>query len=381
MSSSSFTMSTFSPNTRLPNLLWKKREIPSKYAYVVSVFKDEKYLLGALVVAWSMKMAGSNADIILLATDVSEELIELAKCVFDRIYEVSYLRVSCHQLRTDKQRSRYSNWMDISCSKWNCLALVEYNKIIFLDSDLLILQSLDNLFKLSTPAGTFSSPQAKGYCENGGMYNPYLLLKEGDLVNEKMIAEGLDGTRGSSFTVIGTSLVLSPNIEHWNKFITMLDTYRSNNLFGYKNCNSGIDEQALVHFYSRHLSDEKIQWTHVSQRSGWIPWKPKWIMNNEYPPSVIHYFGKKPWLMERGEWIDLEPWYDAVKTMIDKWPKEDDKKKLQMFYGNAKLEKKNLSGCFYCKLFGINKKCSMFSQNGIIVCETYQTQAKKSSVE
>jgi hypothetical protein len=297
------------------------------------------------VAAFSLKATKTPNDVVLLAADVPEDMLKLASRVFDRIYQVPYLRLHCLPLRTQKQRERYGSWMDVSCTKWNCLGLTAYRKVMFLDADKLVLANIDSLFELPTPAGTFSSPQARGYCQSGGMYNPYLELKEGQGVDERMVLEGLMGTRGS-FTVIGTAVVLSPTQEHYDKLVQMLGTYTAKSSFGYPTCNSSTDEQVLAHFYSLHLG---APWTYVSQRHGWIPWRRDWLREGEWPPTVLHYFGRKFWALDRGEWLDLEPLWSIIGSMIESWPVETERPALRKLYGEQ-LDKQPQSGCFYCKL-------------------------------
>jgi len=356
-------------------LEWSKEEKTSQYAYVFSVFKNSKYLLAALAAAWSLRRTDTRENIVLMVTDIPDDMIELAKRVFDRIYSVPYLRVHCKPLRTEKQRKRYESWMNVSCTKWNCLALTEYEKIIYLDADTLILRNIDELFQLSTPAGTFSSPQARGYALKGGMNNPYLSLREGNTVKSEIVEEGLVGRNGASFTVIGTSVVLSPNATHFSELLSMLAKYDESNLFGYPSCNSGIDEQVLAHFYNYHLpsvTEQSFTWTYISQNTGWIPWHPEWLRKDEWPPRVIHYFGQKFWEMKREDWLDLEPLWTTIQNLINNFP-ESKKKKLTALYG---LTEKQISGCFYCKLTTSNWKKHQFMTETDVICPNYQSQLK-----
>jgi hypothetical protein len=356
-----------------PILIHGKGKI-SDYAYVLSVFKDSSYLLGALAAAFSIKQTGSPNDVVLMVTDIPNDMISLAKQVFDKIYSVPYIKVNDRPLRTEKQRERYGSWMSVACTKWNCLALVEYKKVMFVDADKIILTNVDHLFELPTPAGTFSSPQAKGYCKNGGMYNPYLKLREGDTVSDSMISDGLDGSKGSSFTVIGTMLILTPSADHYAKFKSMLESYK-NKPFGYGNCNSSIDEQAIVHFHSRHLSGMK--WTYISQKHQWICWKPEWLRDEERKNTVIHYFNLKAWKLNRSEWPDLQPWWTMVKLMLEKtkWNGEE-RERLEILYRKDQLEMKDLEGCFYCKLFSSRSSSdhSFMRADGSIGCGTWNSQ-------
>lgn len=367
-------------NTLTEPILIHGNETHSDYAYAFSVFKDSSYLLGALAAAFSIKQTNSPNDVILMVTDIPNDMISIAKAIFDRIYSVPYLSIHDKPLRTEKQRERYGSWMSVACTKWNCLALIDYKKIMFVDADKIILTNIDYLFKLQTPAGTFSSPQAKGYCKTGGMHNPYLKLREGDTVPYRMIVEGLDGSNGASFTVIGTMLIITPSLDHYCKFKSMLNLYSKNKPFGYGTCNSSIDEQALVHFYSMHLpriAKEKIEWTYISQQHQWICWKPEWLRNEEFPPTVIHYFGLKAWKLNRRDWPDLQPWWEIVKFMLEKTKWTDvERECLETLYRKDQLQLKDLEGCFYCKLFN-SKDCSthrFIGSDAKIGCKLWNSQ-------
>ena len=81
--------------------------------------------------------------------------------------------------------------------------------------------------------------------------------------------KGYHGNYGPSFTVIGTSVVLSPNTEHFSHLSNMLAEYDESKSFGFEKCNSGIDEQVLAYFYSYFLSEimkQNFSWTYVSQQ-------------------------------------------------------------------------------------------------------------------
>lgn len=369
--------------TNGPALLFGNKKV-SAHAYVFSVFKDSSYLLGALAAAFSIKQTNSQNDVVLMVTEVPEDMISIAKAVFDRIYSVPYLQVEARPLRTEKQRARYESWMNIACTKWNCLALTDYKTVMFVDADKIILSNLDHLFNLPTPAGTFSSPQAKGYCKNGGMYNPYLRLREGDRVHYNAIAEGLDGCRGTSFTAIGTMLTLTPSASDYSEFKSMLQLYSKEKPFGYPTCNSSIDEQAIVHFYSRHLSvktEKNIDWTYISQQHQWICWKPEWLRKGEFPPTVIHYFGLKAWKMDRADWLDLQPWWAIVKLMLQTagWD-EQTRKQLEELYRKDQLEMRGPTGCFYCKLLAFHHHTThaFMAADGKIECPLWNEQKKSS---
>lgn len=351
-------------------------------AYIFLVMKDEKYALGAMTAAFSLRLTKPKYPIVCMVTNDIKNILPQLKKVFDVVVVVPYLETVTNSLRTHKQNTMYANWKDISFTKWNCLNL-DYNKVLFLDADKIILENMDHLFELNTPAGTFSSPHSEVYLGNGtsGIKDPYYPIKHGEYVTDQMINIGLFGERGkSSFTVIGTSILLSPNKRHYDSLVTMLSKYSHSKPFGLS-CYSMTDEQSIVFFYKEYLPktlNQHFKWTYISQKYNWISWRYKWLRKtknyNEFPPSLIHYFGIKPWILERNDWLDLEVWWTIVKHMIITVFNND--KDIQELYRPEQLLKIEQPGCFYCKIANIsdwnnhqfiNKECS-------IVCPLYIKQ-------
>ena len=169
---------------------------------------------------------------------------------------------------------------------------------MLVDADKVAFFNMDHLFDLPTPAGTFSSPWAKPFCEGGGgMNNPYLELKHGDEVPFAAVEEGL----ATSFVCYATVNVLSPSRDDYE---TMKDWLDEEQPFGFPNCTSGSDEQAIAAFYTYCNLRPNKRWTHISQQYQCIPWRTEWMEGKR--PYLFHFFNKKPWCMPRGDWLDLE---------------------------------------------------------------------------
>lgn len=364
----------------------KKENTETKNAYVFAVFNEPSYSLGAMTCAHSIKLTGTEAHVVCMVTkDIPSSYLELMKGVFDRIFEVPYLKAHTIPLRTEKQRTMYKAWIRIGFTKWNCLALTDYEKVVFLDADKVVLRKMDTLFEMPTPAGTFSSPHGEGYCVRPGIHNPYFKLKHGETVPRNAIEEGLSGQRDpktnkvkSSFTVIGTSVVLSPNIEHYEWAQKALRIFGEKNPFGFPYCNSMMDEQFLCFFYHDYLpskTNKNFDWTYVSQKYNWILWDKHWLRKEEFPPYVLHFFGIKPWILKRYDWLDLEVWWDFVATMIER---SSTGSSLSKLFRSEQLDLTPQKGCFYCKLYG--EQCwtgHNFMKKGKMQCPRYKGELEK----
>ena len=283
-----------------------------KLAYVVLVMSGDAYVPGALLTAFTIGRADGpsrRADLVCMVTsDVSESARASLALVYDRVVEVPLIEAPVRRMHTAKQEKKYGGWSSKAFTKWNCLSFTEYDRIIFMDADTLVVSSIDELFDVATPAGTFSSPWAIPYARNGrtaGMRNPYKSLRHLDAVPDSAIRDGLDG----AFVVIGTTVVLTPSLDDFNRIKEIL---KETSPFGSSACNSGMDEQLLVSLYL----DLGRSWTYIHQLFNFIPWHRQWLCDADRPPRVFHFFSDKPWTMPRASWPDLELFWECVQALV-----------------------------------------------------------------
>lgn len=316
----------------------------SRYAYVFSVFKDPQYMLGAIVSAYSIKCTDTKYNLVCMTTpDISNSWTDLAKQIFDDVITVPYIQGYTIDMKTRTQQKMYKGWKNISFTKWNCMKLIQYEKILFIDADKVILENIDHLFDLQTPAGTFSSPFSDKYGKHSGrgIKDYFWKHKHGDTVETRLIQKGLkDG-----FVVIGTCILLKPCEKTYIEMINTIESYTEDKPFGFPECNSMIDEQFICF-------QIKNKWTYISQKYNWIPWHSQWLRKDEYPPAVIHYFSTKPWVLRRSEYHDLEIWWDYVTQMIHNIYKDD--KEVIKLYREDQYNNLTFEGCSFCKILKKN---------------------------
>ena len=66
-------------------------------------------------------------------------------------------------MRGKKRQQLYSQTFTSTIfTKWNCLTLAEYDKIVCVDADVAFQTNADDLFDLPAPAGTFDNPWHSG---------------------------------------------------------------------------------------------------------------------------------------------------------------------------------------------------------------------------
>lgn len=336
----------------------------NKYAAVWLFMKNREYLAGILASVYSWKMSGSKAETVVMITpDLAAvpEIMTTLRTVVDRIVEVPYIRVKS-QLR-EGIMGKYGTWYTEGYTKWNCLKLEEYEKVLLMDADTIIFNCMDELFDLNAPAGTFSSPWIKPYSDNrNAKPNVYAGHdNHGDLIPLEMVEHG----KNTNF-LIGTTVLLRPNIETYNRFVMWLygQAASNENGFGLLNCGSMLDEQAITLFYHEH----KVQWTYIDHRYNAIPWYQAWTyrvkqnelgklaMNEQLPNDkriyLFHYFNIKPWSaeMSRTKFADLEPWWEMVQRLCSQYPS------LRNIYNNDIDDYKTEYECPICAPIGYPDK-------------------------
>eukprot|EP00485_Elphidium_margaritaceum_P014978 CAMPEP_0202726792 /NCGR_PEP_ID=MMETSP1385-20130828/184790_1 /ASSEMBLY_ACC=CAM_ASM_000861 /TAXON_ID=933848 /ORGANISM="Elphidium margaritaceum" /LENGTH=792 /DNA_ID=CAMNT_0049393019 /DNA_START=44 /DNA_END=2423 /DNA_ORIENTATION=+ len=208
----------------------------AKYGYVTLIMRGDAYIPGALILAHSLRLRGTQHALICMVTDdVSDRAQQALKLLYDYVVRVPYLSYECKRMKTDKQQEKYKDWSTASFTKWNILQLnallsVEFDRLLFLDADKIVLQNIDHLLtdrSLQCPAGTFSSPWTSNNNNNksgrnrNGLIDYYPShLKHGDEIPAKCIYDAL---YQNGFVAVGTGMLFEPSIDEYRKFVAMLD--------------------------------------------------------------------------------------------------------------------------------------------------------------
>ncbi|KAJ8942488.1 hypothetical protein NQ318_017783 [Aromia moschata] len=113
------------------------------YAWVTLATNDS-YSLGALVLAHSLKQAGTQQQLgVLVTPGVTGSMREKLTQVFNVVQEVNILDSKDEaNLRLLKRPE-----LGITFTKLHCWRLTQFDKCVFLDADTLVLQNCDELFE------------------------------------------------------------------------------------------------------------------------------------------------------------------------------------------------------------------------------------------
>lgn len=130
-------------------------------AYATILHSAHVYVCGAITAAQSIRMAGSTRDLVILVDKTISEYhrggLEAAGW---KIHTIERIR------NPKAERDAYNEW---NYSKFRLWQLTDYDKIIFIDADLLILRNIDFLFEM---------PEISAIGNNATLFNSGVMVIE-----------------------------------------------------------------------------------------------------------------------------------------------------------------------------------------------------------
>lgn len=276
----------------------------TKYAYVYVIFGGDRYVPGVYLSAYSLKKLNTKYDIVCMVTDdVSNEAIQHLKPVVDRIIKINYLNFRA-TMKTVGMRKRYPN-INKYFTKWNCMKLSEYEKIVYLDAATLVVKPIDHLFKNNKPAGIF-------------------LSKEKDkIITTKEIEKRFNNkTYPYKFPFVGGMIILlKPSKKLFKNYVNMMKDNSDMFMKMYKKFGSGPEELSLTYFMSYYDKGPKYEWKSLNRCYSYSHFK---YIEKEKKPcpykeiKILNVSGKsKIWENEPEEFEDIIFWHHLYNIATD----------------------------------------------------------------
>ena len=281
--------------------------VENKCAYVYLAMNNIEYALGAIV---SCPTKTKHDTILMLTPDIPVWVQERASASFDRVVIINKLTRKTYRrpksaLVKDRYsgNTRYDSWIDSSFTKWQMLNFIEYDKVLFVDADIIFKsdQYSDELFNLQAPAATFSSAWAKPHdvrniysvetlqpdIEHGQQFElddmMAQLQQKCDIVTAKKKQTG--------YVLANAGLVLLCPKKHQPLLSLYWLSLPRSEEFGDPQCHSAPDEQFLCN------SLRTCTWTHIHQRYQATPSR-NWGVDFKEAKG-IHFISKNPWEFQR----------------------------------------------------------------------------------
>jgi lipopolysaccharide biosynthesis glycosyltransferase len=198
-------------------------------------------------------------------------------------------------------------------TKWNCLKLTQYNKIFFLDIDMVVVGDIDSVFEIDTPA-TRLILNENIYKKEEHRLEIYKRFINPDIVNNgevpKLYTEELLFRKGGG--IDGGCMLLTPNINDFKDYIDYLKTFDPESKHYELNAIPTDDELTLLHFYYK----KKVLWNYLDMRWSYIQAVYDDLSDNKKiidkkDIKILNFIGSyKPWDYNLLTLFpDTEEWY------------------------------------------------------------------------
>lgn len=294
----------------LPSSYYNEDGSP-KYAYCTLLMIDDSYLPGVLTLGYSIKLTRTQCDLIVMVThEISKYARDLLLKVYNKVIDVEYIIPSFGLIKTHlvKKYPHYGK----TFTKLNLLSFDQYEKIMFLDADSLVLKIFDTLFTLPCPAAVYYGthkmhennykPRLKGdkyswhakYCKCCG---------HGKRIPPNML--DVESKKESLYGMSTECMLLAPDKKKLESILKQIH-----------------DKKFLQEHKDGFLSDAGyITYTY---RNEWTGMDPRFLGRRGYPRIEelfgITLGGSKPWELQNVKYVssypDYQEWYKYFLEMI-----------------------------------------------------------------
>lgn len=219
---------------------------PKREAYATILHSAHVYVCGAIAAAQSIRMSGSTRDLVILVDNTISDYhrggLEAAGW---KVHTIERIR------NPKAERDAYNEW---NYSKFRLWQLTDYDKIIFIDADLLILRNIDFLFEM---------PEITATGNNATLFNSGVMVVEPSNCTFKLLMDHINEIESYNG---GDQGYLNEIFTWWHRIPKHMNF--------------------LKHFWEGDEEEKKEMKTRLFGAD---------------PPIlyVLHYLGLKPWLCFR----------------------------------------------------------------------------------
>ncbi len=279
-----------------------------KNAICMLIFGNELYVVGACLSAYVHKkfIKKNNLDINLVVM-VDKQIYQYKKDLekyFDKVILIEMLEVKLNKEYFVLEK--YSKWMKYSINKWQILKLTDYDKILFIDIDILPLtDSFYSVFNNKTPGFII-----KGIDSNNQEIKNFGITSDKNFNLDKCYKFSQNFYK----SIDAGFVLLEPNAKLYNEYYEFLKKCAGTN--GYISMkHSGVDETSILIFYMFY---KKIPIYTISYEFAVIPWeKYRYNINNVKGINFLAMI--KPWvILPMLQWGEQNIWHKIAKKALEK---------------------------------------------------------------
>lgn len=221
------------------------RQTGSREAYATILHSAQFYVCGAITVAQSIRLTGSTRDLVILVDDSIHAEHRRG------LEAAGWKVITIQRIRNPKaEPEAYNEW---NYSKFRLWQLTAYDKIIFIDADLLVLRNIDFLFEL---------PEISATGNNATLFNSGVMIVEPSNCTFQLLMDQINEIVSYNG---GDQGYLNEIFTWWHRIPKRMNY--------------------LKHFWSNDTEE----------------FEAKTTLFGADPPElyVLHYLGLKPWLCFR----------------------------------------------------------------------------------
>ncbi|CAL6103028.1 Glycosyl_transferase family 8 protein [Hexamita inflata] len=268
----------------------------SKNAICQLVMNSDQYVLSAiaLIVSIKQQVAENRPDFIVFTHNITEQASQQLALVADHVIPIELICYKVNNNMWPRFQHNYA-WLESCFSKFYAFKLVQYAKVLFLDSDMLCLADMSKIFQLQTPAGCLVSKSKSGFHSS-------VRLPEFEILSALMSGYGVSGACWMISPKLGDFELLLQRVEQrvqetgfYSESITSFKPklnlnqimrdgdFRHPQDIEYhfkRGFNAGPDEQLLTWFYFN-------EWVNISRQFCCVPWLKHRFERGEFPLQYV----------------------------------------------------------------------------------------------
>ena len=266
----------------------------------ITVLSNDEYLIGVLCLNQSLKNVKSKYPLVVL---VNDKVSKQAKEVLgeNKIETVEVKSFKLPDWIIERNKMKHANWSN-TFEKLSIFELTEFDKLVFLDSDMFVRNNIDELFEKPDMSATVDR-------------NDTVLVKE----NYQKLTSGM--------------LVFEPKVGMISEFMSIINDENIKNKY------QSIGDQDIIQLYYKNWEDKKE--LHLPVKYNMFFGDIEYYVNKEIYSlddiSIIHFItSNKPWKYSENEiktkYLD---WLEEVAN------KDYEKNKLEEIRENIAFGRKN----------------------------------------
>lgn len=288
----------------------------NRFAIAMLCMLTDHYVLGALIAAYAhrqfIKLNNLDIDLVIMCDEYLYNKYKDALSVqFDKVVKIElhyFKHIHVYNMGSEK---KYGSWIGYSTNKWQCLRLDEYEKVLFIDIDIMPVDvHFYNIFNMNTPGFHMHySLDERKYKKNNCV--------DGSLVSDplKNVLSYSDYVKNYLISLDGGCVLVKPDKAIYDKYINYLNDIFKDGMFFMEA--SGGDETSLFYFYTKYLPEKRFY--NICDRYVVIPWENYLEIKNPYGYNFLSYI--KPWLKPKFlMWKEERIW----RNLYDRMEKNDD---------------------------------------------------------